>query len=246
MRPFKIHSMKNYLLVFSTAFLLLVSCSTETKNTHITGVVNGLKKGTLYLEKFQDSTLVTLDSVVLKGSSDFNFSIHLESPEVVYMLLRKTEGTQIEDGIEIFAEPGTVKVNTTLENFESDAEVKGSTNHEKLVDYNKLMRRYSDRSLQLFADNIQAENNSDELRKVEINKEYESLIKSKYMATINFALNHKDYEVAPYLALTEIFDANVKYLDTIYYSLDEKVKVSTYGKQLENFIQERKQLSEKQ
>ncbi|WP_339611127.1 DUF4369 domain-containing protein [uncultured Planktosalinus sp.] len=235
--------MKKFLSAILT-IVILISCSNEPKNTHITGSVNGLKKGTLYLEKLQDSSFITLDSVVLKGTSEFNFSIQLESPEVVYMLLRKTEGTQIEDGIEIFAEPGTIEVYTSLENFENEAKVTGSLNHKKLVEYNKLMQRYSDRSLELFADNIQAENNADELRKVEINKEYESLIKSKYMATINFALNHKDLEVAPYLTLTEIFDANIKYLDTIYHSLNEKVKVSTYGKQLETFIKERKQLKE--
>lgn len=234
--------MKNILSAILT-IAMLVSCSNEPKNTNITGSVTGLKKGTLYLEKLQDSSFITLDSVVLKGTSEFNFSIQLESPEVVYMLMRKTEGTQIEDGIEIFAEPGFIEVYTTLENFESDAKVKGSINHEKLVDYNKLMNRYSDRSLELFAENIQAENNADEHRKVEISKEYESLIKSKYMATINFALNHKDYEVAPYLTLTEIFDANVLYLDTIYNSLNENVKVSTYGKQLKDFIKERKQLN---
>ncbi|MBA3985974.1 MAG: hypothetical protein H0X63_05245, partial [Flavobacteriales bacterium] len=53
-------------------------------------------------------------------------------------------------------------------------------------------------------------------------------------------------EIAPYLAISEIFDANIKYLDTIYNSLPEKNKISTYGKELEKFITERKQIKKSQ
>ena len=65
-------------------------------------------------------------------------------------------------------------------------------------------------------------------------------LSSKYLATVNFALNNKDKEVAPYLLLTEIYDANIKYLDTVYTSLTPKIKDSKYGTLLESFISERK------
>ena len=60
------------------------------------------------------------------------------------------------------------------------------------------------------------------------------------MYTINFAINNKDSEVAPYLALSEIYDANIKYLDTINNQLTPKVKASKYGKQLQDYINKRK------
>ena len=56
--------------------------------------------------------------------------------------------------------------------------------------------------------------------------------KRKYLFTANFALNHKDFEIAPYLALSEIKDINLKYLDTIQKSMSPKVSKSLYGKQL--------------
>jgi len=40
--------------------------------------------------------------------------------------------------------------------------------------------------------------------------------------------------------LSEVYDANVKYLDTVYKSLTPKIKDSKYGIALESFIQERK------
>ena len=56
------------------------------------------------------------------------------------------------------------------------------------------------------------------------------------MVTVNFALNNKETNVSPYIALTELVNANVKWLDTIYKSLTPEVKNSLYGKKLEKFV----------
>ena len=53
---------------------------------------------------------------------------------------------------------------------------------------------------------------------------------------INFALNNADKEAAAYITLTELINANIKYLDSINNSLTEKVKQSFYGKKLSEFI----------
>lgn len=231
--------MKN-IFVTIVLLLLVIACSTEDKNTTITGDIKGLKKGTLYLEKFNDSTLVTIDSLIMNGSSNFKFNLNLESPEVIYLFLRKTDGSTVEDGIEFFAEPGLINIQTSLNGFEENAQISGSKNHDIYLEYKRLMRRYNDKSLEFFAENLEAERDRDEQRKIEINKKYETLIKSKYMATINFAMNQKEYEVAPYIALSEIYDANLKYLDTIYNALIPKVQNSIYGRQLEQYIKKRK------
>ncbi len=57
--------------------------------------------------------------------------------------------------------------------------------------------------------------------------------------TVNFAMNHQEYELAPYLMLSEIYNSNTKYLDTVYKSLTPKIKDSKYGKALESLIQSR-------
>lgn len=234
--------MKKILLALVAVFLFTACSKKETYNTTISGDIRGLKKGTLYLEKVNDSLLVTLDSLVMSGKSSFTFNVNLESPEVLYLFLRKTEGTQVEDGIEFFAEPGAISINTTLSGFESNAQISGSVNHEKLIEYQKLMQRYNDRKLELFAENLEAQRDGDLDKLEKITQNYESVIRSSYLATINFAVNNKDYEIAPYLALREIFDVNINYLDTIYNVLAPKVQESTYGKQLEKYIEERKSL----
>ena len=42
--------------------------------------------------------------------------------------------------------------------------------------------------------------------------------------------------VAPYIALTEMYDASLKMLDTVNNSLSNKVKKSDYGKRLQEYV----------
>ena len=52
----------------------------------------------------------------------------------------------------------------------------------------------------------------------------------------NFAVRNANYEVAPYIALTELVNANIKLLDTVSNSMSPEVRASKYGQQLVEFI----------
>ena len=156
-------------IVLLTAFLCF-ACTKEKTNTTITGTIYGLKKGVLYLEKIEDSLMTTIDSLVMSGQEDFSFSTHVESPEMLYLFLKKTDGVPIEDGIAFFVEPGTIDIKTSLKDFEGSAQVSGSINHNKFLDYQKLMQRYNDRNLELFAETFQANKDGNEVKKIEINQ----------------------------------------------------------------------------
>jgi len=87
---------------------------------------------------------------------------------------------------------------------------------------------------------INAQKNSNLVQLDSIQKAKEQLLKRKYLYAINFALTQKEYEVSPYIALSEIYDAQIKYLDTIHHSMSPKVAQSKYGKLLTEFIEKRK------
>lgn len=231
--------MKTLPFILITA-LFFFACAKKNTNTTISGTIQGLKKGVLYLEKAEDTLVKTIDSVVINGSPQFTFQFDLPQPQMLFLTLKKTETVGVEEGIEIFAEPGTQTIAASLENFETSATVTGSKNHDKLQEHKKLMKRYHEKNLELFEENFYAEKENNTLKINAVNKKYESLLKSKYMATVNFAINNKNYEVVPYIALREIYDTHVIYLDTIYNSLAEKVKNSLYGKQMQEYIQELK------
>ncbi|AVR45763.1 hypothetical protein C7S20_11160 [Christiangramia fulva] len=224
-------------------FIILVafsSCSEKTGDLVVNGEVKGLKKGTLYLQKIDDTIIVNVDSVKVNGDPTFTLTTDLESPRIMYLYLDKVDNSQYDDRLEFFAEKGTITINTTLKHFETDAEIKGSKNQVKLEEYHKMMSQFNDQNLDLIKANFEAQKENDEEKLLEIDKKYNSLLRRKYLYTVNFAINNKDLEIAPYLALSEVFDANIKYLDTIYSSLEPKVKKSQYGKQLKDFLKERR------
>lgn len=231
--------MKNILLIFGALFLIL-SCSENKHEMRLTGEVKGLKKGLIILKKANDTSLFSVDSVVINGDSHFSFSENVLTPEL-YFLQLKIENESLKDkSLAFFAEPGDVNITTSLDNFATSAIITGSKNQVKYDEFRSLIRRYSDKNLELLEQEFNAiQQNNDSLQQT-IHNEREAIITRKYLATVNFAINHKDYELAPYLMLSEVYDANIKYLDTVYNSLTPKIKDSKYGKALESFIQERK------
>jgi len=218
----------------------ITSCSEKESNLIVSGEIKGLKKGTLYLQKIDDTSLVNIDSVVVDGDPLFSMETYLESPQILYLYLEKVDNNTYDDRIDFFADKGEISINTKLEKFETSAEVVGSVNQEKLVEYRKMISRFNDQNLDLIKASFEAEKSQDEDKLMEIDKKYDGLLKRKYLYTVNFAINNKDHEIAPYLALSEVFDANIKYLDTIYNSLAPKVKKSKYGKELKSFLKERR------
>ena len=76
--------MNKYLTIL-TVFILFTACSSNEDKMTLTGNVKGLKKGTLLLQKIQDSVLVSVDSVLVNGSSLFSFKETILEPEIYYL-----------------------------------------------------------------------------------------------------------------------------------------------------------------
>ena len=212
----------------------MFSCGKEQHDLTVKTNIKGLKKGTVYLKKVKDTALETVDSIIINGNSEFELHSDLESPEVFFLYLDKNSSEN--DRIPFFADNGITEINTTLKNFVFDAKINGSGQQKTLDEYKLMMSRFNERNLNLIKNSFEAQKEGDTTKYNSIQTEYDNLVKRKYLYTVNFALNHKDSEVAPYLALTEIYNAQVKYLDTINTSLTPKVKSSKYGKELQSFI----------
>ena len=231
--------MKN--LLYVSIIMAMASCAKPSeKQMTLSGEIEGLKKGTVLLQKVMDTSLVSVDSVQVNGISTFSFSEEIESPEVFYIYLRK-DGSLSEDRISFFAEPGDITIKTSLKSFGLDVVINGSANQEKFIEYQKVMKRYTDKNLSLIEESFNAQKEGEDSVANVLKTQQNRLLASKYLATVNFALSHTDLEIAPYLMLTEVYDANIKYLDTVHNSLTPKIKESKYGKALEAFIKNRKE-----
>ncbi|MFV0573403.1 MAG: DUF4369 domain-containing protein [Xanthomarina gelatinilytica] len=217
----------------------LISCGKDP-DLIVKGHVKGLKKGTVYLEKEKDSAIIIVDSVSLNGVSEFELQSDLESPEAFYLRLDKNNSKENNTRIVFFADKGVTEINTSLKNFVTDAQITGSTQQKLYEDFLKVITRYNEKNLDLIKENFDAKKANDSAKIEASTKAMNNLTKSRYLYVVNFAVNNKDSEVAPYLALTEVYDAQIKWLDTINNALTPKVKASKYGKALDGYLAIRK------
>ncbi|HKK13014.1 MAG TPA: DUF4369 domain-containing protein [Flavobacteriaceae bacterium] len=231
--------MKTKFIRSVATLILVVSCTKETPNFTLIGTVKGLRKGTVYLERAKDSTYKIIDSVVINGNPEFQLHYNLEEPEVLFLRLNKNDDKG--DIITFFADSGVTQINTTLKNFNFDAKIKGSKQQELLEEYRAMMSKFNDQNLDMIKERFDPEKRNDTLSDSDFEDKYNNLLRRQYLYTINFAVTHNASEVAPYLAVTEIADANTKFLDTIYNLLDSNMKSTIYGKKLKRLIEQRKQ-----
>lgn len=231
---------KSIVLVLSTLFLFSCAEKKSDKNFVLTGNIKGLKEGKLYIQRMEDTTLVAIDSIIISGDSNFKSEFDIQSPEMLYLFLDRGVSNSLDNNIPFFAEQGKMNIQTSLDFFTADAKITGSKNHELYEEYKKVMSKFVDKDLELIQKKVMAykENKTDEIAKIE--EEQNGILKRKYLYSTNFAVNNGDYEVSPYVALAEIYDINLKYLDTIHKTMTPKVAKSLYGKKLTEYYNERK------
>jgi hypothetical protein len=229
--------MKKTIIAFVT-LLILSSCNkNESKtNLHLTGNIKGLKKGTLYIQRVVDTNLVAIDTLIIDGNSKFETDLNIESPEMLYLFLDRGVSNSMDNNVLFFAEPGTINIDTNLDSFIGSAKITGSKNQDIYEEYKKINTRFRDQNLDMIQQKFNAIKSNDVKALDSLNASQESNTRRKYLFATNFAINNRDYEVAPYIALSDIYDINVKYLDTIQKSMSPKVAKSLYGKKLTEYV----------
>ncbi len=215
--------------------LILIGCNSDNNKMVVSGNIEGLKKGTLYLQKQKDSIIVSLDSLLIEGSSEFTLETKIIEPDIYYLYLDKNDGDSLNDIITFFGNIGEININTRLQTFDSGYKITGSKNSELLEEYLSIIRKFNSENLDLVEIfyNSQIENNTNRIDSV--NTQLDNLITRKYLYSLNFAINNSEYEISPYIAVSQIADANIDLLIQLYDTLPENIKNSKYGKILGEF-----------
>ncbi|RDY57677.1 DUF4369 domain-containing protein [Flagellimonas nanhaiensis] len=226
------------ILFFLVLGILVFSCKKSTENSMIvSGNIKGLKKGTLFLQQFKDSSLVSLDSLEIKGDGTFSFSKEISEPDVFYLYLDKQDNNDINDRIVFFGEPGEITINTSWNTFDIDPEVFGSESHEKFTEFNEMFSKFNIKDLELSQLAMLPQFQEDSLAMDSIQQKMDQNIVNRYRYAINFGLNNGDSHVTPYLMLNAAKEANPKYLDSVYETLSPDVAASKYGKALKKYLE---------
>lgn len=225
--------MKKLIAICAFSILAFACSSKKEGNMIVKGQIKGLKKGTLYLQKMNDTSLFSVDSVTLLGDDKFILTDNVESPEMYYLTF---DGNTNEKRLMFFGEKGEITINDKLEEFGFNPEIKGSKNQDVMDKYRDFDRRFKDQRLDFIKKDLEARQANDEELVEKLDLDYKKMVRKRFLFTTQFAKNNADSEAAPYIALTELYDANIILLDTINNNLTDKVKNSNYGKRLNKFI----------
>jgi hypothetical protein len=230
--------MKKLLFLF-IVIVSIISCKKENE-MNLEATITGLKKGTVYLQKIKDSSLINLDSIIVNGQETLSLSTIVETPELFYLYVDKVDGTEYNDRVIFFGEKGEIKLSTHLDKINNKVSIKGSKNHQIYTKYQNSLKNINKQLGQANLEFIKAQLNNDQESIVALDKKVSKLMRSKYLRSIQFALNNKKSSVAAYIGAREISEANVIYLDSIYNGLSKKAKNTIYGKELKLLINSRK------
>ena len=225
--------MKKIIVVLVVSILMIACSSKKDGNMIVEGTIKGLKKGTLYLQKMNDTAIFSIDSVNVLGDGNFRLTDNVESPVMYYLTY---DGNANDKRILFFGGKGTITINDNMSTFGFSPEITGSPNQLVLDKFLKINNQFKNQRLEFIKKEFDARQskNTDLIENLE--KDYNKMIRRKYLYTTNFALSNSDSEAAAYIALTELYDANIKLLDTINKKLSIDVKNSIYGKRLDKYI----------
>ena len=149
----------------------------------VKGTIDGLKKGTVYLQKIQDSLLISVDSTYLNGINTFELKTMVESPEIFYLSINNTA-----EKIQFFGEKGSFIINSRLDRFGTAFKVSGGKNQQYLEEHQAMISQFNNRQLELIERNFKAAKAKNLLLVVKVQKEYNDLLRRRYLYTTNFAV----------------------------------------------------------
>ncbi|MDX6746865.1 DUF4369 domain-containing protein [Polaribacter sp. PL03] len=225
--------MKKIIAVLVVSILMIACSSKKDGNMIVEGNIKGLKKGTLYLQKMNDTALISVDSVTVLGDGNFRLTDNVESSVMYYLTF---DAKTTEKRILFFGNKGTITINDNVDIFGFNPEIIGSKNQTVFNNFSKINNQFKNQRLEFIKKEFDATKSKDIDLIDKVQNDFNRMIRRKYLYTTNFALTNSDSEAAPYIALTELYDANIKLLDTINKSLSIDVKKSIYGKRLDKYI----------
>jgi len=226
------------ILILLLSVTITYSCNNSESNNYmsVSGKIDGLRKGKLYLQQFVDSVFISIDSTKVNNEFEFNLSTSINEPDIYYLYLDKFDGDSLNDRIKFFGNNGEIVINSRLKTFDTNAEILGSDNQTLMEEYMSIIRKFNLENLDLLETYYDSQINGNNKRFDSVNDAINNLIKRKYLYSLNFATINADYEISPFIVTTEVPDANKELLKQVYDKFNDSIKVSKYGKLLMEII----------
>ncbi len=224
---------KVQLILLSSLIFLIVSCSHDKNEGHLTGKLeNAPEAATLFLADWESKTL--FDSIQMtNGRIDYKFKI----PHPKYFLLHNARNQyEFRDKKFIWLEPNDIKIKGDF-NFMKNITLEGSTSQSEFENYNILVDNANKRINKLKG---QIYFKNDEEKKIDTLK-IESISKNLSDSIVDFMTNHTSSYVTLSLLHAESYLAfrhlNKKQIHNVYDKLLDELKKSEQGIEIKKYME---------
>ena len=218
---------------YSILLFLVFSCNFNQENFELSGNINGLENGVIYLIELSSiEQEIILDSTTVDNTSSFLLKGYIKEPQILKIRLGQSNTNEIE----FFAEIGEMKLNTSNKRFQFDAQFSGSRHQENLDKFNSYLMKFEEEDIDLLETQIQESIKGNEKKIDSISILRENNDKRKILFVINYITNNNKEIISPYLALKYNEEIQLEYLTKIYKSYSKEISDSKYGIELNKII----------
>ncbi|MDA7717156.1 DUF4369 domain-containing protein [Flavobacteriaceae bacterium] len=217
--------MKKLLLI--SFLFILTNCENNENNMTVKVKVENFKKGNIYLQKISDSALINVDSIFVKKNESIILKYNIDSPELFYLNL---DVSDIDNRIEFFGEKGEINIDTSLEKFNSDFKISGSSIDSLYRNYLSVIKKFNNRKLDLIQLSFNLSKTELEDSLIKVQNQIKSLDKRRYLYNLNYTVSNGNSFISPLVAINEFSESGKIVLDTIKNSMSKRVLKSKYGK----------------
>ncbi len=211
----------------------MFSCNFNQENFELSGNINGLENGVIYLIELSSiEQEIILDSTTVDNTSSFLLKGYIKEPQILKIRLGQSNTNEIE----FFAEIGEMKLNTSNKRFQFDAQFSGSRHQENLDKFNSYLMKFEEEDIDLLETQIQESIKGNEKKIDSISILRENNDKRKILFVINYITNNNKEIISPYLALRYNQEIQLEYLTKIYKSYNKEISESKYGIELNKII----------
>ena len=217
----KMGKMKKAIYLLAVAQVLWFGCDNKNEGYEISATFLGVEDSTkIYFQKVQDGSITTTDTADLDNSK-VKFEGLLESPEMLYLKIGDSRKI-----VNVFAENSKISIKVHVDSLDQ-AEVKGSTVHDELIEFKKYMEPIDKKSEEINRAFAEARENGNEEKMIELRAESENLWQEQNDRIKSFIDNRNSSFLTPYIIKRYLsYELDFRELDELLSKLDTTVHKS--------------------
>lgn len=221
--------MKKIFIAIAAIGLFLGSC-TSSDQYKLTGKVEGMTEGKVYLSKLQDNKLVKTDSTEMTAAG-FSFEGTVTSPDLYYIELEGQRGA-----IQVFLENTAIAVDANVENLR-EAKVIGSSNQDILTAFGELQKGFQEKQQALYPEYQKASEAKNQVVMDSVEAEFHKSEADKLTASKDFLKLNGNTVAAAFVAYRITSPLEVAEMEEIYALLGENAQKSSYATLIKDKIE---------